>query len=99
MIAQVETLLNNKEPIETANVPPVTNALPHTSYLDFAAPTIPDTAANGTSQYLPDTGVNSTQMDGIMNDAPFTADEPFTWEVISLGLEEPLPSQEVIDEL
>ena len=27
------------------------------------------------------------------------ADDPFTWELIGQGLEEPLPSLEVIDEL
>ena len=26
-------------------------------------------------------------------------DDPFTWEMIGLGLDEPLPCQEVIDEL
>lgn len=29
----------------------------------------------------------------------FGAEDPFTWELIGQGLEEPLPTQEVIDEL
>lgn len=30
---------------------------------------------------------------------PANADEPMSWEMIGLGLEEPLPSQDIINDL
>lgn len=55
----------------------------------------------------------SAPMDGLLTSSNFEAspppniipdidlaiDENFSWEMIGLGLEEPLPSQEAIDEL
>ena len=35
----------------------------------------------------------------IVPDIDLAIDENFSWEMIGLGLEEPLPSQEAIDEL
>lgn len=34
-----------------------------------------------------------------MDNLGLAADEAFSWELISLGLEEPLPSQEVINDM
>lgn len=35
----------------------------------------------------------------VVPDIDFNIDENFSWEMIGLGLEEPLPTQEAIDEL
>jgi hypothetical protein len=54
---------------------------------------------NGSASQAPDA---MRQSQGPQNGAP-TANSNFdhesSWEVISLGLEEPLPTQDVIDEL
>lgn len=54
---------------------------------------------NGSTSRTPDT---IRQPQGSQNGASITRssfDHESSWEVISLGLEEPLPTQDVIDEL
>lgn len=101
--AQVETLLKNQEPENSWNETS-RNALPNTS--------MPPTASNplsgvgdilnfvtGSTTHMPDA---MRQPQGSQNGASTTNsnfDHESSWEVISLGLEEPLPTQDVIDEL
>ena len=95
--AQVETLLKNQDeeteepandaPNSSKTVPIVTTTL------------VPDSGKNPTPEISPDTNMIDPQL-------PFMAEpifdmnvNDFSWEMISLGVEEPLPEQETIDEL
>lgn len=44
-------------------------------------------------------GLTDPQLGGIVNTLAMVPEEEFSWELISLGLEEPLPSQEFINEM
>ena len=103
-IAQVEILLNGQEqtahqtqsqsqPQENVFGAPIPNEIAGISDMSALADDmgIPISPAEATGQpqpgqgYLPETGFNA-------------AGDP-AWEMLSLGLEEPLPAQAVIDEL
>lgn len=88
--------MNTTQPAESSDRP---SNVPQSNLFDFTPNNIGDTTANGPAEFLPDLNLQGTGMDGIVNDATFPTEEPLTWEVIGLGLDEPLPSQDVIDEL
>ena len=44
-------------------------------------------------------GTTQPPLDSMPLDAPFPADAPLTWEMIGLGIDEPLPPEDVVDEL
>ena len=48
---------------------------------------------------LKSTNFEASPPANIIPDIDLAIDENFSWEMIGLGLEEPLPSQEAIDEL
>lgn len=104
-IAQVETLLKGQEtdpaprtsppqPIETSFNAPINDdsilGLPDISGIgnDIGGTMPPSTAGLGPSQPNP-----------MMFTGPTAAPSDSSWDLISLGLEEPLPAQDVIEEL
>ena len=68
------------------------------SFSDVPGLTVPGEPTDGIPQPGANNGVSDPQIDSMMNSLGL-ASEPFSWERISLGLEEPLPCQEIIDEL
>ncbi|GAM41592.1 hypothetical protein TCE0_042r14824 [Talaromyces pinophilus] len=102
-LAQVETLLKNQEPENSWNETN-RNALPNTSMPPAASNPLSGVGdllnfVNASTSQIPDV---TRQPQGSQNAAPTTNsnfDHESSWEVISLGLEEPLPTQDVIDEL
>ena len=98
--AQVETLLKTKDPSDDATGS--SNAMPSmssTKFSDVPSMTLPSEPAEGIQQLLATTGATNPHMDNMMDNLGSTADETFSWELISLGLEEPLPSQEIINDM
>ncbi|KAL2865477.1 putative C6 transcription factor Prf [Aspergillus lucknowensis] len=95
-LAQVETLLKTQEPnVPSAQGPSFPSALPNEptgmtemhamgAGMNTSISPIEGPAAGSTSQFTPE-GVDATNT--------------FGWDMIGLGLEEPLPSREVMDEL
>ncbi|RAO65664.1 uncharacterized protein BHQ10_001676 [Talaromyces amestolkiae] len=102
-LAQVEILLKNQEPENSWNETS-RNALPNTSMPPTASNPLSGVGnlmsfVNGSTTRVPDA---MRQPQGSQNGASTTNstfDHESSWEVISLGLEEPLPTQDVIDEL
>ena len=102
---QVETLLKTQEPegLRNSTAQQQNNA--------FTAPTpndllqsMPDISplSNGIDnpmESLPGTFGQLQQGETALPDADLGLNNEFSWEMISLGLEEPLPAQDVIDEL
>lgn len=72
--------------------------MPAASFSDVPSLTIPGKPTDGIPRPGTNNGVSDPQIDSMMNSLGL-ASEPFSWELISLGLEEPLPCQEIIDEL
>lgn len=108
--AQVETLLKSQEPSEkvpSPEAPPQNNppkpSNPPTSDIPFHP--MPDLSelADGmegvTSLPLNNSFGDSQQNIPPMHDPTLGIGEEFSWEMIGLGLEEPLPNQDVIDDL
>lgn len=104
--AQVETLLKGQDPDTTQRALPVPQ--PHENA--FTAPlnedsfiSLPDISglAGEMDGSMPTSNAASTSQQGQMFFPPSQQsipDDP-SWDLISLGLEEPLPTQDVIDEL
>lgn len=102
-IAQVETQLKTKDiaspPMAETNPVPTSAAQNDTSYVAFDSGVMdidlsaPMDGLLNTSQFDPSPPANT------IPDIDFGIDENFSWEMIGLGLEEPLPSREAIDEL
>lgn len=102
-LKQVENLLESKD----AQPAPTPRA-------GRQPPTVPitETYTSIPSLDMPNLGMEDTSMSEVMQDATFTdpnlngmqdftmdVNDDFSWEMIGLGLEEALPSREVIDEL
>lgn len=60
---------------------------------------ISSASAEGIPQLIPVNDTLDSHMDSVMDSIGFGTDQAFNWELISLGLEEPLPNQDVIDEM
>jgi hypothetical protein len=73
--------------------------MPPPNFSDLPGISFPNQSTAGTSQLMSGVGVPGSNMDGMMDNTIFATDEAFSWELISLGLEEPLPSQDIIDDL
>ena len=103
--AQVETLLKTQEPVEA---PRGSSTLPDNPFeASLPSETLNDLPDLGT---LPNEmgGIPQLPLDGAggLHSGQICFPEPdlgsgndFSWEMIGLGLEEPLPAQDVIDEL
>ncbi|KGO78544.1 Transcription factor, fungi [Penicillium italicum] len=110
-LAQVETLLKcqDPEPTQRTSPQPLENAftapIADESILDL--PDLSDLGGLGgiggnmDSSFSPSTGPSAGQPSQMLYPPPPTtqAGSNSHWDLISLGLEEPLPSQDVIDEL
>lgn len=94
----METLLKTHDPSDPAESSNPTQSMRAASFSDVSGLTIPGEPTDGIPQPGTNDGVSDPQIDSLMNSLGL-ASEPFSWEVISLGLEEPLPCQEIIDEL
>ena len=103
MLAQVETQLKTKDaasPPETGTIiaPPISaqNSMSYAAY----DPTAMNVDLSAPMDGLLNTGnFEASPPANIVPDIDLAIDENFSWEMIGLGLEEPLPSQEAIDEL
>lgn len=104
-IAQVETLLKGQE----ADPAPRTSP-PQPHETSFNAPIneesilgLPDISGLGNDIDLPippvTNGLGPSQPSQMLFTGPAGAPNDPSWDLISLGLEEPLPTQDVIDEL
>ena len=105
-LAQVETLLRNQESDANPNWSSEANPLAAQQQNTSSAPepTIPFATVPGPSSFpsvdsVPGQGGPSqtTEPRSALGDSGLEGD--MSWEVISLGLDEPLPKKEVIDEL
>lgn len=106
--AQVETQLKTKS--QKTLIPTVSASHPKgleqstKSALEFGAPNVIGVDLN--SQELLDGVFNSTSstqnispVSSMMADVNLGIDDSMSWEMIGLGLEEPLPMQEAVDDL
>ena len=107
-IAQVETLLKSQESPELAKVPSPEapqNNVANPSNADMPLHDVPDLSmfADGmegvTSLPLDNSFGGSHQPMPPLTDPTLGISEEFSWEMIGLGLEEPLPNQDVVDDL
>ncbi|KAL2378057.1 hypothetical protein RJZ90_006279 [Blastomyces dermatitidis] len=104
-LAQVETLLKSQDsgdvlrkspaPTDSTPQPPTSTGFPNDAPYTFACPNTIGNAHPVSLDLLGD--LNSTQIN--LPDSNITSGGDFSWEMIGLGLEEPLPAQDVIDEL
>ena len=102
--AQVETLLKTQDPPEStkgsaAEVPPARTPLnpngPFQGVPDLSS--LADEMVDVTVPFNDNFG--DVQQDQPMGDPSLGITEDFSWEMIGLGLEEPLPNQDVVEEL
>ena len=111
-LAQVETLLNKNDDgpnngAQKGNSPPLAHAQTQAQSQSRSQAQVPvsdgmQDFGNMMSQFQPATEFGNSDMMGapgaLRSDLNGTGDE-FPWEMIGLGLDEPLPTQEVVDEL
>lgn len=95
MIEQVETLLKSQDTVDSSK---------DASRQDSTFTYVANTLAQGLPSSKSNTGIGQeTQIPNV--DTTFdagtngNAEQDFSWEIIGLGLEEPLPPQDVMDEL
>ena len=98
---QVETLLKSNEPVEPSRAPP---AFPDPLQRSTSFQNVPNISLSGSDEGMPQfsaASFNAAQMDNLMPDPGLGmgTDEDFSWEMIGLDLDEPLPLQDVIDEM
>jgi hypothetical protein len=101
-IEQVEMLLKSQDPPDSSKDAPHRGAASA-----YVAKTINQSLPNGdfsntTGSTRARTGVSGAPGDGPFQDAvrnKNTTEQDCSWEMIGLGLEEPLPPQEVMDDL
>ena len=101
-VAQVETQLKSKDSASPPAVEP--NALPTTAEQNSASYAAFDPAVMSIDMSAPMDGLLNTNnyedsAPNIIPDIDLAIDENFSWEMIGLGLEEPLPCPEAVDEL
>ncbi|KLJ08228.1 hypothetical protein EMPG_16350 [Blastomyces silverae] len=104
-LAQVETLLKSQDsrdvsqkspaPADSTPQPPTSGGFTDNVPYTFASPNTTGNAHPVSLDLLGD--LNSTQIN--LPDNHITSGGDFSWEMIGLGLEEPLPAQDAIDEL
>jgi hypothetical protein len=99
LIAQVETLLKTHDPSDTNESANSMSSTQLPTFSDIPVMTLPNEPAECIPQLVPNTGGTDPQMDSMMDSLGLAADETFSWELISLGLDESLPTQEAIDDM
>jgi hypothetical protein len=96
-IEQVENLLGTQAPAEGPQHPGDTMT-------DLSQPASfpePDNVslANASGEPLPMPDFTDPSMGNLMNDFGMGETDDFCWDMIGLGLEEPLPTQDIIDDM
>lgn len=76
-------------------LPDLSNTAPANGFVNFT----PYPALDDSQLYAPEQARFPDVPNGGSGDGALPMDEPFPWEMIGLGLDEPLPQQDVIDEL
>jgi hypothetical protein len=96
-IEQVENLLGTQAPAEgvqhSAN--PISNTQKTAAFTE--ANNVPLT--NSPGEPLSMSGFPDPSLGNLMDDFGMGATDEFSWDMIGLGLEEPLPNQEIIDDM
>lgn len=90
LTAQVETLLKTQDPVDPT---------PSSTFPEVSGIPLPHEPADDMAQLLSNTGEADPGIDDLMDTLAPTVSEAFSWELIGLGLEEPLPSQEAVDDM
>jgi hypothetical protein len=109
-VAQVETLLKSQEPDSSWNsttqqhqqpeqTNPYTTAIPANPIQGMQDLSSHPNNLNDTFTPLPASFGQTQQSQAGLPTTDLGLDADFSWEMISLGLEEPLPTQDVMDEL
>lgn len=104
--AQVETQLKKDSGSPPTAPPTVTPPIPANTTQRSTSYTAYDSSTMNVDIAMPVDGLLSTTNNftaspsvNIVPDIDFAIDENFSWEMIGLGLEEPLPTQDAVDEL
>lgn len=105
LLAQVETLLKSQDsgdilqkspaPTDSTPQPRTSGVLPNNMADIFTSMNVVENTHPISLGQFGD--LNSTQIN--LPDNNITSGGDFSWEMIGLGLEEPLPAQDVVDEL
>jgi hypothetical protein len=97
--AQVETLLktqDHSDPVQASN--PM-QGMTSTNFSDIQGMTLLSEPADGLRQAISSNDMTDPHMDSMMDNLGLVTDQTFSWELISLGLEEPLPTQDIINDM
>lgn len=99
----METQLKTKDaaspPTADSNSLPADTMQSSTSYSNFDPGVMNVDMSAPMDGLLTSSNFEASPPPNIIPDIDLAIDENFSWEMIGLGLEEPLPSQEAIDEL
>ncbi|KAJ9639297.1 hypothetical protein H2204_003908 [Knufia peltigerae] len=100
-LKQVENLLESRDtnPENAAQAPKTSTTLNENSHPSMASLDVPSMGLGDTSMSGMMDPSFTDPMGGIQDFASMNVSDDFSWEMIGLGLEEALPSREVIDEL
>jgi hypothetical protein len=97
--AQVETLLKTHDPSDPVQVSNPIEGMTSSNYSDIPGMTLLGEPADSLRQVMPSSDMTDLHMGSMMDNLGLAPDQTFSWELISLGLEEPLPTQDVIDDM
>ena len=97
-LKQVENLLESRDGSSETTVRVPQPPIAPEAFASMPSLNIPDAGDTSMSGMLPDNSFTDPTLVGITDFALNTNDD-FSWEMIGLGLEEALPTREVIDEL
>jgi hypothetical protein len=96
-VEQVENLLGTQAPPEGAQNS--ANSMADISQPATFAEANNVPLANAPGEPLSMPGFPDPSMANLMNDFGMDAADEFSWDMIGLGLEEPLPNQDIIDDM
>ena len=97
-LKQVEDLLENRETLET--VTRRDSTLQSAGQQQFPSPTTMENTFTSTSNIpVTDPSFVDPTLSSMMADFGVGGSDDFSWEMIGLGLDEPLPTQDVIDDM
>lgn len=103
--AQVETLLKTQDSVEKEDDEPnnasdSSKSVPIISTTQIPVPSpVEDSIPNPLPEISPDANMMDPSLDFMQDQIFNMPTSDFSWEMISLGVEEPLPDPEVLDEL
>jgi hypothetical protein len=97
--AQVETLLKTQDPSDPVQASNLMQGMTSTNYSDIPGMTMLSEPAESLQQAMSNNDMTDPHIDSMMDNLGLAPDQTFSWELISLGLEEPLPTQDIIDDM